>query len=84
MVRRTSRPRPLPDDVALEEGWVRHDGGPCPVDPQSKPAVLFRNATRFQPGIRTAASWDDFAEGSCWQWAGRASDGFDILAYLPD
>lgn len=81
VTRRTSRPAPLPDDVALEEGWIRHDGTARPIAADSKPAVLFRSSTRMQLGERTAASWDAFAEGNCWEWRGRRPSPFDILAY---
>lgn len=83
MVRRTSRPRMLPNDVELDEGWIRHDGSGCPVSLESRPAILFRSGTRFALGARAADEWEAFEEGSCWQWRGREPSGFDILAYWP-
>lgn len=84
MVRRTSRPRLLPDDVELEEGWIRHDGSGCPIDQASRPGILFRAGTRFQPGKRRAEDWQRFSNGDCWSWEGRDPDGFDIVAYSPE
>lgn len=75
MPRRTSRPKHISDDEALPEGWHRHDGGPCPVDPLSKPAVMFRMSTRTQSGVRTAASW-----GTMWEH-GEHTTPMDIVAW---
>jgi len=71
-------PNPLPD------GWVEHDGRRMPVEPDSMPAVWFRNGQRMQAGLRTAASWEGWKgrdTGSCWIWE---SDAFDIVAFSTD
>ncbi|WP_370189225.1 hypothetical protein [Qipengyuania sp.] len=83
MPRRSSRPRLLPDDVELGEGWIRHDGAGCPVALDARPAILFTSGTRFALGTRSADEWEAFEEGSCWEWRGREASGFDILAYWP-
>jgi hypothetical protein len=27
----------------IEDGWIAHDGGPCPVDPDRRPIMIFDN-----------------------------------------
>ncbi|NCP18356.1 MAG: hypothetical protein GW855_04250 [Erythrobacter sp.] len=83
MVRRRSRPKEqqLPDP--LPKGWIAHDGGGMPVDPDSKPALWMRSGQRMQGGERTAASWTGWGgrkTGSCWIWE---DDAFDIVAFKP-
>lgn len=82
MARRRSRPPALlPDDVPLEPHMTRHDGGPCPIDLEAKPALLFRSGTRTRANGYPADHWNAFAERSCWEWLGYPPDRFDILAY---
>lgn len=72
-----SRPfvtKPRPNDIP-------HDGGPCPVDGDSRPGVVFRRGSRIAAGAYPAAHWAGFAEGDCWSWATRAPGSFDIVAY---
>lgn len=76
MPRRSSRPKWITPDTPLPEGWERHDGGACPLPADSKPAVMFRMGTRFQPGLRTAASWGDM-----WGDTGRP---MEIVAFRRD
>lgn len=84
MVRRTSRRKLLPDDAELEEGWIRHDGGKCPVAPDDRPAVFFRIGGPMKAGVRAASYWDEFGEGSRWEWRGRRPGYYDILGYRFD
>jgi hypothetical protein len=73
----------VPDDYWLrrvgvfteedDDGWVEHDGGSRPVDPDTKVAVRFRNTTRCS-GLR-AEYWD-------WHHAiDTDARGRDIVAY---
>ena len=39
------------------QGWIEHDGGPMPVDGDSKPAVMFGNGCIYPEGQRTAGYW---------------------------
>lgn len=84
MVRRRSPPpaAALPDP--LPDGWVAHDGGAMPVEPDSKPAVWLRSGLRMQGGTRPATSWEGWdgrKTGSCWTWENAP---YDIVAYRPD
>lgn len=72
-----SRPfvaKPRPNDIP-------HDGGPCPVDPESRPGVMLRRGSRIRAGAFPASYWASFAEGDCWSWATRAPGSSDIMAY---
>lgn len=55
-----------PDD----DGWVPHDGGPCPVNPGTKVDVKFRNG----------AYSSKCDEAQHWYWRHDCSD-CDIIAY---
>ena len=81
MSRRYKSVRPA---ASIPSDWIPHDGSPCPVDPASYPGVLFRAGTHFQAGKRRAEEWQQFSSGDLWDWAGRAPDGFDIIAYKPE
>ncbi|XUU60627.1 hypothetical protein ACRAQ6_13870 [Erythrobacter sp. HA6-11] len=72
MVRRRSPPA---KDITLPEGWTAHDGGRCPIAPDSMPKLMFRMGTRTS-GDRTAASW-----GNMWQHDGGP---MDIIAFKLD
>ncbi len=48
----------------IPEGWIAHDGGPCPVAPESKPGVMSRNRSgestatmTIPPGMYPARAW---------------------------
>lgn len=68
-------------DVEIPEGWIAHDGGPCPVPLRSRPQVMFRDGTiRDRPGVADTASryigvWDN------WRWLGPPHT--QIIAYKP-
>jgi len=81
MARRT-RSRPVALDLqALPEGWRKHDGTGCPVDLDSKPAVMFRRGTCMQAGLYVARRWSAHGEDrTWWSWSG---DAWDIVAYKP-
>jgi len=80
MVRRRSPP-PFP--TAIPEGWTRHDGAGCPVDRDSRPAVMFRSGSRMQPGLRKAEEWQSFGGSDLWNW-NEEPERFDIVAYRPE
>ena len=77
-----SRSRPVTFDLdALEEGWIKHDGVGCPVDPASKPRVMFRRGTRMQGAFR-ADYWQTLGQDrTWWTWVGESCD---IVAYKPE
>lgn len=65
-----------PEQIA--DGWIEHDGGPCPVEPDSRPTVLFRDGEIADNG-EEAASW-------VWEHQnfGRAFEHLHIIAYRPE
>lgn len=78
MVRRRSPPPPK-----IPPGWTHHNGKGCPVDEQSRPAVMFRMGTETRRDVQTAEHWMMFAGGDCWTWGDRP-EPMDIIAYLPE
>ena len=69
----------LPD---LPEGFVAHDGGPCPVEWDSRPGVIFRDGYRQKVGEVMAGQWVFPDHGpDLWQWARHGPA--DIIAYRP-
>lgn len=55
-----------PEQIA--DGWIEHDGGPCPVPPGSAPTVRLRSGSE---GIQVACCL-------VWEHDGRSDD---IIAY---
>lgn len=41
-------------DELRAEGWIEHDGGPCPVPLDSRPGVMFGDGHIEAPGGHTA------------------------------
>jgi len=64
--------------------WIDHDGGSCPLPPETLVQVRFRDGMYSvqQPGA-TAGYWDGYGSacGSCWQHDLGGPDGSDIVAY---
>jgi len=70
---RTTRPIPFPlTPEQIADGWVPWNGGECPVEPESKPTVMFRDG-----GCPDSAS----SRALRWEHNGLAGD---IIAYKPD
>ena len=68
--------------VEIPEGYIPHDGGPCPVPLDSKPGVVFADGCVLDAGENNALVWSDY--GSDW-WRHEATiPGYNIIAYLPD
>lgn len=44
-------------DEMRAEGWLPHDGGPCPVTRDSKPGVMFGDGYTVAPGRQKAEYW---------------------------
>ncbi len=66
-------------DEQLADGWIEHDGGPCPVALDSLVQIFHRGGhanKHFTP-----AGWSD--EWGRWQWKGGPYDGWNenIIAY---
>jgi hypothetical protein len=60
------------------DGWIEHDGGPCPVEPETPVIVWLRGW--FEPESQTA----DYRAGT-YDWEHVPDDaGQDIIAYRPE
>ena len=81
MVLRRSPPKA---DLTLPKGWIATTGKGCPVDPESKPAVMMRGGLRIQINTTPARDWFNFSEGSLWEWSEDEPDSWDIVAYHPE
>lgn len=65
----------------MSDGWIKWDGGECPVEPDTLVAVILRGGTVCGDKFPlTALHWDDCDsdEPSSWLHAGAADD---IVAY---
>jgi len=58
-------------ELMKAEGWVEHQGGPCPVPEMSFPEIMLRNGNR---GAHLAFDL-------IWEHDGRSDD---IVAYRPE
>jgi len=77
MARRSRLPPTFP------EGWIEHDGSPCPVHPESRPAVMFRHGGKTRMGAYSAKALMDWHRDP-WQWKDRQQGQCDIIAYLAE
>lgn len=71
----------------IAEGWLPHDGGPCPVDLMAKVEVMFRSSEiRYKRRAQWWTAFDTvskFAEHDLWQHQAPNHDN-DIIAYKPE
>ena len=61
----------------MDNEWIEHDGGPCPVPPYEMVGVRFRDGAEIAPGIIWAGAW---VSPKDW-WQHERADGTDIIAY---
>lgn len=66
-------------DAMKADGWVEHDGGPCPVPLGSKVAVLWGDGHQTPP-VYAAGEWCDYHDS--WQHEGPRKH--HIIAYKPE
>lgn len=81
---KATRP-PSEVDEFLEDypGFIPHYGGPCPVDPESKPSIICRDG--WTSGACVASGWmsnKDSHPNDWWQWQCRQGDR--IVGYKPE
>lgn len=60
----------------LPDGWIKHDGGPCPVDQGSRPSIMFPDGLTLD-----TAAYNSFAGDLRWSRRGMPTD---IIAYKPE
>ena len=66
-------------DEQRADGWIEHDGGPCPVALDSKVFVMHRGGVESPVAI--PAKWSE--EWGRWAWSGTPYEGWgeNIIAY---
>ncbi len=64
-----------------KDGWIEHDGGPCPVPLDSKVDLLHRSNVSI---TTVPALWSE--EWGRWAWKGTRYEGWNenIIAYRPE
>lgn len=71
-------------DEQKADGWIEHDGGPCPVRAKSSPAIMFSDGYVMPQGQYTASYWADS------RWTGKRGPHQRgilprrIIAYRPE
>lgn len=65
-----------PEQIA--EGWIEHDGGPCPVAMHIEITPLYRDKEDPRKGMRRP-----FGYAGAFDWAHDGEDD-DIIAYRPE
>jgi hypothetical protein len=70
-----SKEPPMTDAERIADGWIAHDGGPCPVNPGSNVSVMFRDGVTYHEPER--------ASGIFWPTE-REPHPHDIIAYRPE
>lgn len=68
-------------DEMRADGWIEHDGGPCPVDLESRPAILWKDGVITIAGHCAAREWTEL-EPDSWQHLGH--ERHHIIAYKPE
>lgn len=67
-------------DEMRKDGWIEHDGGPCPVPPQRRVIVRYRS----DPDDFDFARYRTFTAGNVpwgrYEWAQES----EIVAYRPE
>ena len=66
------------DTCDLPEGFILHEGGPCPVAHYTKVAVIFRDESDDDDAV----AWFWMQDVNWWEWEGDPSDnivGYKVL-----
>ena len=71
----------LPDDIKLEDDWVRHDGARRMLPDGDRSLILLRDGTIFRPISTLPNKWGPFYELCRWEWKVRDRSTFDVMAY---
>lgn len=69
-----------PEQIA--DGWLPHDGGPCPVSLDSKPGVIFGDGEVHPVGDITARFW--LSDGTDWWQHESGTPEYSIISYKPE
>mgnify|MGYP000114837713 CR=1 FL=1 len=60
----------------LTEGWNRHSGGACPVAPDQKVKVRYRNGVESDTILARERRWE--------AWPDVGESGWDIVGWVVD
>ena len=71
----------LPDNIKLEDDWVRHDGARRVLPDGDRSLILLRDGTIFRPISTLPNKWGPFYELCRWEWKVRDRSTFDVMAY---
>lgn len=66
-----------------QNGWIAHDGGPCPVEPYSKPGIIIRGFERWHLCQMPGGPEADEAMAFFWDWQ-HEPPAAQIIAYRPE
>ena len=80
-IRHPTADQMLPDDIKLEDDWVRHDGSRRRVPVRDQSLILLRDGTIFRPISTLPNKWGPFYELCRWEWKVRDRSTFDVMAY---
>ena len=80
-IRHPTADQMLPDDIKLEDDWVRHDGARRRVPVGDQSLILLRDGTIFRPISTLPNKWGPFYELCRWEWKVRDRSTFDVTAY---
>ena len=67
-------------DEQIADGWIEHDGGPCPMPDEDIVEVLFADHTT---DMTYAAFWSAALPGMDDSWTGECASDDRIIAYRP-
>ena len=80
-IRHPTTDQMLPDDIKLEDDWVRHDGARRMLPDGDRSLILLRDGTIFRPISPLPNKWVPFYEMCRWEWKGRDPSMFDVMAH---
>ena len=66
-----------PTEAMLADGWIKHDGGPCPVPLDSRPGVMLHN------GWSQSFKYNLTARSFRWGPTDDHDEGY-VTAYKPE
>lgn len=67
-------------DAMKAEGWIEHDGGPCPVPLDSRPAIMRENGEVIPEGVISARLWTMGYDN----WKQQRFENNRIIAFKPE
>ena len=69
--------------MQVPDGWIGHNGGPCPVEPFSTPGIIIRGFERWHICQMPGGPEGDEAQSFDWRH-GIGTPAAEIIAYRPE